>query len=140
MFEVIINTNNRRGIDMSKYFSRFELRCHCGQCSGYESLIAPELFTLLEAIREKAGRPLTISSGIRCMKHPAEAAKVRVTGQPLSAHVQGKAADIVCRSPAEVAEIVKIAKALGVIRIGIAKTFVHVDLCTDLPQTSWTYK
>lgn len=84
-----------------KYISRNEFRCTCGgkYCNGFP--VEPSLATaeIDNAIREHFGKPLTITSGIRCEKRNAE-----VGGVSNSQHVLGTASDIVVSgvSPSEV--------------------------------------
>ena len=74
-----------------KYFKKSEFKCQCGgkYCNGYPADISPKLIDILEALREYFGKPITITSGLRCKKHNAE-----VGGVSNSQHQYGKAADI----------------------------------------------
>lgn len=89
----------------------------------------------LDAIREIVGKPLKINSGFR-----TEAHNKAVGGVPHSAHTKGLAADIVCNSDETRAQIVRAAIKSGITRIGIGKTFVHLDMDKSLPTPRlWLY-
>ena len=74
-----------------KYFKKSEFKCQCGgkYCNGYPADISPKLIDILEKLRAYFGKPITITSGLRCKKHNAE-----VGGVSNSQHQYGKAADI----------------------------------------------
>lgn len=73
-----------------KYFTRSEFACKCGgkYCDGYPVEPDTTLVMMLDLIREDAGVPCIISSGIRCETHNA-----KVGGVWNSWHLKGKAAD-----------------------------------------------
>ena len=104
---------------LSNNFNEKELACkHCG-----EVIIVPQLVTLLQKIRDKVGKPITITSGYRCPTHNRS-----IGGAVQSRHMQGQAADIVVKglTPAQVA---KIADGCGAGGIGTYKSgFTHVDV------------
>ncbi|WP_329384486.1 peptidoglycan-binding protein [Anaerofustis sp. HA2171] len=74
-----------------KYFKKSEFKCRCGgkYCNGYPAEMSSKLINILEALREYFGKPITITSGLRCSKHNAA-----VGGVSNSQHQYGKAADI----------------------------------------------
>lgn len=89
----------------------------------------------LDAARDMCSFPWVITSGFRTAKHNA-----KVGGVPSSAHTRGYAADISCKNGHQRHEVVKALHAVGFSRIGIAKTFIHVDNDPDKPQNViWTY-
>lgn len=106
--------------DLSPHFSSSELRCPDG-CGQF--VISPFLVDLLERAREELDRPIVITSGFRCVKHNTE-----VGGKPNSAHLTGEAADIACYSDATRWELLNIFFALGVKRIEVGPTWLHVDV------------
>lgn len=63
----------------------------------------------LDPIREKYGKPITVTSGYRCDK-----LNKAVGGQPNSFHKTGCAADLVGDTNAKTYEIFQIAKELGI--------------------------
>ena len=68
------------------------------------------------------------------------AAGIRHSRSGDSAHTRGLAADIRCNAGATRMKIVRAALALGITRIGIGSSFVHVDIDRSLPQdTIWHY-
>lgn len=52
--------------DLSKDFSSWEFRCPCG-CGA--ELISPVLITKLQQSREVLGRPIDVTSGVRCIMY-----------------------------------------------------------------------
>ena len=77
--------------DKVKYFKKSEFKCQCGgkYCNGYPAEMSSKLIDILEELRVYFGKPITITSGLRCKKHNAE-----VGGVSNSQHQYGKAADI----------------------------------------------
>lgn len=76
---------------LSAHFSKSEFRCQCGgrYCNGYPADISPKLINILERLRAYFGKPIKITSGLRCSRHNAN-----VNGASNSKHKYGKAADI----------------------------------------------
>ena len=98
-------------------------RFHCGCGKDHPSYIDEELLELLERIRVKAGIPMYISSAFRCPEH-----NKAVGGKPMSVHQVGRAVDVGrIRNGRWRYPLVKIALECGVFRIGLAKSFVHID-------------
>ncbi|MCO8194386.1 peptidoglycan-binding protein [Anaerofustis sp. NSJ-163] len=77
--------------DKVKYFKKSEFKCQCRgkYCNGYPAEMSSKLIDILEKLRAYFGKPITITSGLRCKKHNAE-----VGGVSNSQHQYGKAADI----------------------------------------------
>lgn len=97
--------------------------------------LQPELISKLEEARELAGIPFVINSGYREKGHNEE-----VGGTEDSAHLYGLAADIRARNSHERMKIVKAAIKAGFDRIGVAKTFVHLDIDSSKPPiVLWLY-
>lgn len=71
---------------MSANFRKGEFACKCG--CGYDD-IKQELVDVVQVIRDKINRPITISSGCRCEAH-----NKRVGGVESSQHRLGTAADL----------------------------------------------
>lgn len=77
--------------DEIRYFKRSEFACPCGRCGGFPVEPNETMVRMCDNIRRKAGRPMTITSGVRCQVHNDE-----LPGSvPNSLHVQGRAADFV---------------------------------------------
>jgi len=101
------------------HFSDKEMDCGCG-CG---KTVAPELLVHLEALRALIDKPLSVTSGARCETHNRE-----VGGKQHSWHLKGLAVDISCVDSDLRCEIIRLAALLGFNGIGIARTFIHLDL------------
>ena len=89
----------------------------------------------LDLARGNAGIPFTITSGYRTKEHNA-----KVGGVSDSSHTLGLAADISCNNSKDRLLIVSSLLRAGFNRIGIANTFIHVDLDYNKVQNViWTY-
>lgn len=111
------------------YFKEKEFAC---KCCGV-SKIDPDFLAMLNEARERAGVPFVITSGYRCPKHDAE-----VGGK--GNHDMGKASDVKCDNSTNRFKMIGAFIEAGFTRIGIAKTFIHVDTCEDKPQmVCWMY-
>src|SRR5690242_14308678 len=101
--------------------------------SGYQMDL--NFVAKLDRIRKRCGFPFTVLSGFRTVEHNSD-----VGGKDSSAHMEGRAADIACRTSGQRLKLVQEAMAEGICRIGIADTFVHLDDSPTLPQNvMWTY-
>jgi uncharacterized protein YcbK (DUF882 family) len=116
-----------------KYFKCEDFDCsHTGL-----NKIQPELVEKLDELRESCGFPFIITSGYRDPSHPEEIKKKKA-----GTHSQGIAADIKVANGAQRYAIVKHAIALGFNGIGVANSFIHVDLrkCNaNAPSVMWKY-
>ena len=103
---------------LSDNFRAREFRCKCGQCKT--ALVDDILVFQLQAIRNRFGASVNITSGYRCAAH-----NKAVGGDPHSSHMQGMAADIVVTGvkPKAVAEF---AESMGIARVGLYDSFVHI--------------
>lgn len=116
---------------MWKYFERYEFQCPC--CAKNEQ--SNEFITMLDMARAIAGVPFKINSGYRCVHHNTE-----VHGSVMSSHREGLAADIAATDSLTRWKIVSALIAVGFTRIGLAKTFIHVDTDTRKPVgVLWLY-
>ena len=108
---------------MSKYFKEIE-----------ENMNADFLNKLDEA-REIANIPFIINSAYRSPEHNA-----KIGGKPNSSHIKGLAVDISVTNSRQRFIVLNALLNVGFTRIGIADTFLHVDLSTDKSQqVIWTY-
>ena len=115
-----------------KHFSEGEFTCDGVEC--YD-LMSDELLLKLETARVIAGIPFTINSSWR-----SKAANERVGGKSNSAHLRGNAVDIACANSSDRHAILNACIVVGITRIGIANTFIHIDVDKDLPNNViWTY-
>ena len=109
---------------ISANFLRKEFACKCG--CGREN-ISGDLVSRLQEVRDLLGLPMTITSGVRCILH-----NTKVNGSSKSAHLPdefgiGHAVDIACESSAYRQRLLSVAfKVFD--RVGVAKTFVHLDV------------
>jgi uncharacterized protein YcbK (DUF882 family) len=123
-------------MDWSKYapyFSEAELRCkHTGQCHMQERFM-----DVLLAIRKEWGKPMKITSGYRHWSHPVEAAKGHKNGE----HTKGLCVDVAITGGVEAAKLAMIAMKHGIVRIGVARTFLHLGMGDpSLPAPAlWSY-
>lgn len=103
---------------------------------GSGARMDPHFLQLLDDMREEAGIPFRINSGYRTTAYNATLRD----SSPNSAHTRGLAADIRAESGREKYLIVSAAIKNGVKRIGIGKTFIHLDVDGTLPNsTIWLY-
>ena len=114
---------------MFKYFSMEEFDC---QETG-ENQMSEEFIHKLDELREKCGFAFKITRGYRSTDHSIEAKKARP-----GRHTEGIAADIAVSNGFERMNIVHEALKMGFSGIGVAKSFVHVDVRTDTP-VMWVY-
>jgi uncharacterized protein YcbK (DUF882 family) len=116
-----------------KYFKLSEF--DSPDLSGSGGRMNEAFLCLLDDIREDAGFPFRINSGFRTPEH-----NELVGGKPSSAHLKGLAADINATTGEQKFKIVQEAIYKGVKRIGIGKTFIHLDIDESLPNPSiWLY-
>ena len=119
--------------DLSRHFSLGEFACRCG-CGL--ALADPSLVTLLEKIREKMGRPIIITSGVRCERHNRF-----VGGSENSSHKSGHGADLHAPGGINRFQLVMASLEAGTMRIGIGDDFIHLDTSPLLPSPRlWSYK
>lgn len=83
------------------------------------------LLSILDDIEECTGQELKINSAYRSQDY-----EVLHNRSGLSAHCLGKAVDISCYSSGLRHTIIKTALQKGVNRIGVYKTFIHLDVAT----------
>lgn len=72
------------------HFSHTEFRCPCRECSGYPAPLDARLLYRLECLRRHFGKPVHITSGLRCRSYNA----ALPGSSKSSAHKLGKAADV----------------------------------------------
>jgi zinc D-Ala-D-Ala carboxypeptidase len=112
-----------------KYFSIKEFDC---QETG-ENQIKEEFIHRLDELREACGFSFKVNSGYRSPNHSIEKRKAKA-----GTHAQGIAADIKVSGGAQRRKIIEEALKLGFNGIGVAKTFVHVDIRETTPVI-WCY-
>lgn len=113
----------------TKHFSKEEMNCNCG--CGF---VPPQEFMdRLEKLREAWGKPMTITSAARCRTYNA-----KVGGVPDSQHVLGHAVDIALPNTERWA-LVKLAMEQGWGGIGVANSFIHLDIRPVMEGRVWIY-
>lgn len=116
-----------------KYFNYEEFDSPDIQGSG--QLMDEKILSMLDEVREKFGKPIRINSGYRTLRHNA-----KVGGKAQSSHLKGLAVDIACSTSLDRYRLLEALKSVGFNRIGIAKSFIHVDI--DSGKSSdviWVY-
>ena len=116
---------------LGKYFDESEFSCECPRHNGrgvLDHVIDKRLVDVLDAIRERVGEPVHITSGYRCPAHSAE-----VGGMSNSQHVQGTAADIYVNG-VSVEDLAQLAEACGADGIGGGITIKDscMWMCADM--------
>lgn len=97
--------------------------------------LSPDLCVLIDKIEGALGYDLTFSSGLRC-----PACNAKVGGVPNSAHLHGKAVDVIAGDSVSRFHLVSLALEFNVVRIGIARRFIHLDVDKNLPgHVLWLY-
>ena len=125
---------------MAKYFTIQTdpklFTCKCGECPPDFHVSPTELLLhTLDVLREQLGRPLVVTSGVR---FPARNAKVG--GVLTSEHLTGEGADLHVPTSLDRFYVVQAAQRIGVARIGLGETFVHIGVGKDVPQhIIWLY-
>ena len=116
-----------------KYFTYDEFDCPSLEGSGNK--VSDELINMLDIVRKKYGKSITINSGYRTPEHSE-----KVGGKLGSSHLKGLAVDIVCNNSTDRFKLEGILREVGFKRIGMGSTFIHVDIDKDKSQNVlWTY-
>ena len=126
--------------EVMKYFNYFEFDSPDIQGSG--QLMNKELLEILDEVREDYGKPIHITSGYRTEAHNA-----KVGGKKDSSHLKALAVDVSDNnrglpiSSTNKFKLVRLFLEYGITRIGIADTFIHVDIDDEdkSPNVIWTY-
>lgn len=114
---------------MYKHFDISEFRCR----ETGENDMKEEFIHMLDELRERCGFSFVITSGYRSKSHTAERSKEKG-----GTHTRGIAADIAVANGEQRMKIVREALDMGFGGIGVARTFVHVDMRATTP-VMWTY-
>lgn len=112
------------------YFLPKEFACKCGRSDCDAPPMDLEFLDLLDKLREKWGKPMVITSGVRCVFH-----NKNIGGAKRSQHLVGKAVDI--RATMNEARVIHaLAESLGFGGVEIGRGLVHVDTG---PKRHWIY-
>ena len=112
-----------------RYFQLSEFDCK----ETGENKMHKDFLQKLDELRHYCGFPFLITSGYRSVNHSVEVKKSKP-----GTHTQGIAADISINNGVDRINIVSKALELGFTGIGVANTFVHVDIRDSTP-VMWTY-
>lgn len=116
-----------------KYFEYEEFDSPDIQGSG--QLMDPKLLNMIDEAREIYGKPIHVTSGYR-----TEAHNRKVGGVDSSSHLKGLAIDVACVRSDDRFKMLSALLEVGFNRIGVAGTFIHVDIDKDKSQNViWTY-
>ena len=114
-----------------RYFKLSDFDC---QETG-ENEMNEDFLIKLDDLRHECGFPFIVTSGYRSKDHSIEKRKAKAKG---GTHTQGIAADIRIHSGSEGFVIVSKAIKMGFKGIGVAKTFIHLDVRKTIPVI-WSY-
>ena len=118
---------------MYKYFKLSEFDSPDEKGSG--EMMEPIVLEALDIARDLYGHPMKINSGFRTIKH-----NKAVGGSPKSSHLLGWAVDIHVPNSQRRFMMIEALLDAGFNRIGIGRTFIHVDLDPEKPSnTIWVY-
>ena len=101
---------------------------------GSSEYMDKDFLEMLDCAREEAQTPFRITSGFRTIEHNAE-----VGGVENSSHLKGCAVDIACDNSQRRSVIIRALINVGYTRLGIAKSFIHVDSDPDKSDAIWLY-
>ena len=114
------------------YFEDHELECKCG-CG--RNNFEPHFLALLNEARAMCAFPWVVTSACRCRFHNS-----LVGGSHTSSHITGCAIDIACSDSTTRYHIINRAMQVGINRMGISETFIHMDFDPDkAPYMLWRY-
>ena len=94
-----------------------------------------DLLVMIDRARALYGKPIVVTSGFRTESH-----NKKVGGVASSSHLKGLAIDVACVTSKHRFEILTALLEVGFNRIGIADTFIHIDVDKNKSQNViWTY-
>lgn len=110
-------------------FPAYEFACRCGCGKGFADMRSP-LLSKLYALRDAYGKPIIVTSAIRCPEHNA-----KVSNAKNSAHLRGWAVDIKFNTMQEGYDLIALIVKLGFRRFGIKYSahIIHIDDDPSLP-------
>ena len=98
-----------------------------------------DFLEMLDCAREEAQIPFKINSGFRTEAKNNDIYKGLGKDPVRSSHLKGYAADIHCTNSKHRSIIVRALINVGYTRLGIAKSFIHVDNDPDKSDAIWLY-
>ena len=81
-----------------------------------------DVLQMIDQARTIFGKPIRVNSGVRSV-----AQNDRIGRSKSSSHLKGYAIDVSCDNSADRFRLIEILLLVGFNRLGIAKTFIHVD-------------
>lgn len=109
-----------------QYFSWEEFDCPSHEGSGRANM-DHDFVRMLDKCRELADVPFKITSGFRTAAHNKSLQERGFKASNNSAHLYGRAVDVAVTDSSARFKIIKAAISVGFSRIGVAKTFIHID-------------
>jgi uncharacterized protein YcbK (DUF882 family) len=139
MFNLLTWTNsleklNRKNMSL-KYFTLEEF----DDAPGTGKNMKKDFLVKLDDARGLAGIPFTITSGWRSRETNERLIREGYKASKNSSHLAGVAVDIACNNSLNRIKIVSALIKAGFTRIGIAKTFIHVDSDITKNDAQWLY-
>lgn len=104
----------------SKYFKEGEFQRCTPSCSLQD--MSQRTMEKLDAAREMSGIPWVLNSAYRSVEHERKMGR-----NGTSSHTKGCAVDIRCNDSATRHKVIFCALAVGFRRIGVGKTYIHLD-------------
>ena len=121
-----------------KYFTYTEFDSPDEVGSGKK--MHPDILEMLDQARDKYDKPMRITSGYRTKEYNESLSARGYKASPNSSHLKGLAADIACTSSVDRYHLINCLLDVGFKRIGIANTFIHVDIDPEKAnEVIWTY-
>lgn len=111
--------------DGIKHFKKSEFKCKCGKCGGFPVDPKEKLLLAAEKVRTNFGKPVFVTSGVRCEAH-----NKNVGGVSNSRHLSGKAMDFSI-SGMSAALVLPYVQSLPEIRYAYAIDSQHVHMDID---------
>ena len=94
-----------------------------------------DLLVMIDKARALYGKPIVVTSGFRTESH-----NKNVGGVASSSHLKGLAIDVACVRSKDRFKMLTALLEVGFNRIGIASTFIHIDVDKNKSQNViWTY-
>ena len=123
---------------MYKYFKLSEFDSPDRPGSG--ELMEHEVIQALDIARDIYGYPMVVTSGFRTIEHNRSLIERGYAASPNSSHLLGWAVDIAVPNSQRRFLMVEALLDAGFHRIGLGKSFIHVDLDPNkTPNCIWTY-